>query len=73
MAEQKRVSLEGRKLFIGIPTYDGKLNIKLAYTLAALMPVALQHGISVKLGHVSGCSIITMARSEEHTSELQSH
>ena len=62
MAEQKRVSLEGRKVFIGIPTYDGKLNIKLAYTLAALMPVALQHGISVKLGHVSGCSIITMAR-----------
>lgn len=62
MAEQKRVSLENRKVFIGIPTYDGKLNIKLAYTLAALMPVALQHGISVKLGHVSGCSIITMAR-----------
>ena len=62
MAEEKRVSLEGRKLFIGIPTYDGKLNIKLAYTLAAFMPVALKHGISVKLGHVSGCSIITMAR-----------
>ena len=62
MAEEKRVSLEGRKVFIGIPTYDGKLNIKLAYTLAALMPVALKHGISVRLGHVSGCSIITMAR-----------
>jgi len=62
MAEQKRVNLEGRSVFIGIPTYDGKLNIKLAYTLAALMPVALQHGVSVKLGHVSGCSIITMAR-----------
>ena len=62
MAEQKRVSLEGRSVFIGIPTYDGKLNIKLAYTLAAFMPVALKHGISVKLGHVSGCSIITMAR-----------
>ena len=45
MAEQKRVSLEGRSVFIGIPTYDGKLNIKLAYTLAALMPVALQHEI----------------------------
>lgn len=62
MSEQKRVSLEGRKLFIGIPTYDGKLSIKLAYTLAALMPLAMQHGMSVKLGHVSGCSIITMAR-----------
>ena len=62
MAEEKRVSLEGRKLFIGIPTYDGKLSVKLAYTLAALMPMAMQHGMSVKLGHVSGCSIITMAR-----------
>lgn len=62
MAEEKRVSLEGRSVFIGIPTYDGKLSIKLAYTLAALMPVALKHGITVKLGHVSGCSIITMAR-----------
>lgn len=62
MAEEKRVSLEGRSIFIGIPTYDGKLSIKLAYTLAALMPMALKHGITVKLGHVSGCSIITMAR-----------
>ena len=40
MAEEKRVSLEGRKVFIGIPTYDGKLSIKLAYTLASLMPIA---------------------------------
>ena len=62
MADEKRVSLEGRKLFVAIPTYDGKLSIKLAYTLAALMPLAMQHGMSVKLGHVSGCSIITMAR-----------
>ena len=62
MAEEKRVSLEGRSIFVAIPTYDGRLSIKLAYTLAALMPMALKHGISVKLGHVSGCSIITMAR-----------
>lgn len=62
MAEEKRVSLEGRKVFVAIPTYDGKLSIKLAYTLASLMPVALRHGLSVHLGHVSGCSIITMAR-----------
>ena len=62
MAEKKQVSLEGRKLFVGIPTYDGKLSIKLAYALAQLMPAAMRHGISVRLGHVSGCSIITMAR-----------
>jgi len=62
MAEKKQVSLEGRKLFIGIPTYDGKLSIKLAYSLAQLMPAAMRLGISIRLGHVSGCSIITMAR-----------
>lgn len=62
MADTKRVSLEGRKLFVAIPAYDGKLSIKLAYTLAQLMPKALSLGVSVHLGHVSGCSIITMAR-----------
>ena len=62
MADQKRVSLEGRKLFIGIPAYDGKISIKLAYTIAQLMPKAMSLGVSVQLGHVSGCSIITMAR-----------
>ncbi len=62
MAEQKVVDLSGRSLFIAIPAYDGKVSIKLAYTLAQLMPMALRSGVSVKLGHVSGCSIITMAR-----------
>ena len=64
MADKKQVSLEGRKLFVGIPTYDGKLSIKLAYALAQLMPAAMRHGISIRLGHVSGCSIITMARNK---------
>jgi hypothetical protein len=62
MVEKKQVSLEGRKIFIGIPTYDGKLSIKLAYSLCQLMTAAMRHGISVHLAHVTGCSIITMAR-----------
>jgi hypothetical protein len=61
MAE-KQVDLSGRKVFIGIPAYDGKLNIMTAFSLARLMPIALQHGISMHLSHMSGCSIITMAR-----------
>jgi hypothetical protein len=64
MAEAKQTVLAGRKLFIGIPAYDGKINIKTAFNLAALMPKALQFGVSVKLGDVSGCSIITMARNQ---------
>ena len=64
MAEAKQAVLAGRKLFIAIPAYDGKINIKLAYNIAALMPKALQLGVSVTMGDVSGCSIITMARNQ---------
>ena len=62
MTEAKKVNLAGRKLFIAIPTYDGKLNIKTAYNLAQLAGMAASHGISVYFGHLSGCSIITVAR-----------
>ncbi len=62
MAEQKRVELAGRKLFIGIPAYDGKLNIKTAFSLAQLMPKAMQLGVGVYLSDLSNCSLITMAR-----------
>lgn len=62
MAETRQATLSGRKLFIGIPAYDGKLNIKTAFALAQLMPMAMQHGISILLSDLSNCSIITMAR-----------
>jgi hypothetical protein len=62
MAETKQATLMGRKLFIGIPAYDGKLNIKTAFALAQLMPKAMSIGVSVTLSDLSNCSIITMAR-----------
>jgi hypothetical protein len=62
MAETKQATLMGRKLFIGIPAYDGKLNIKTAFALAQLMPKAMSLGVSVTLSDLSNCSIITMAR-----------
>lgn len=62
MAETKRVSLEGRKLFIGIPAHDGRLNIKTSFGLAKFMTEAMRHQFSVHLGDVSHCSLITMAR-----------
>lgn len=62
MAETKQTVLAGRKLFIAIPAYDGKVNIKTAYNLASLMPKAGQLGVAITLGDVSNCSIITMAR-----------
>jgi hypothetical protein len=62
MAEIKQASLSGRKLFIGIPAYDGKLNIKTAYGLAQLMPEAMRLGVAVTLSDISNCSLITLAR-----------
>ena len=62
MAETKQTTLSGRKLFIGVPAYDGKLNIKTAFSLAQLMPNAMQLGVTVILSDLSNCSIITMAR-----------
>jgi hypothetical protein len=62
MAETKKAVLEGRKLFIGIPTYDGKLNIKTAFALAQLVAKAAQFKMDVFLSDISQCAIITMAR-----------
>lgn len=62
MSETKQVDLAGRKLFIAIPTYDGRVHIKTAYNLAQLMPMVHAHGIGINLSHMSGCSLITMAR-----------
>jgi hypothetical protein len=62
MAESKQAVLTGRKLFIGIPCHDGRLNVKTAYAIAQLMPEAMRLGIAVTLSDISNCSIITMAR-----------
>lgn len=62
MPEEKRADLRGRSLFVAVPAYDGKLNIKTAFALAQLMPKALGLGVSVFLSDMSNCSIITMAR-----------
>ena len=62
MAESKKAVLTGRKLFIGIPCYDGKINVKTAYALAQLMPEAMRLGVAITLSDISNCSIITLAR-----------
>lgn len=62
MSEEKRFSVEGRKLMLAIPAYDGKLNISAAFQLPQLALAAQKHGFQVHLAHLSGCSIITRAR-----------
>ena len=62
MAEERRVSFKGRKLFIAIPAHDGRLNIKTSFALCQFMVEAARLGIKVYLSDLSNCSIITMAR-----------
>ena len=62
MAESKQAVLAGRKLFIGIPCHDGRLNVKTAFNLVQLMPEAMRLGVGVTLSDISNCSIITLAR-----------
>ena len=63
MAEEKRpVDLNGRKLMIAIPAYDGRVNIKTAIALAKLTPETNKFGVTLYISHISGCSLITKAR-----------
>jgi hypothetical protein len=60
--EARPVDLRGRKLMVGIPAYDGRVNIKTAFALAKLAAVVDKLGVQLMLTHVSGCSLITKAR-----------
>lgn len=62
MIQEKKVTLQGRKLMIAIPAYDGKINISAAFQLPQLALASQQHGFQIHLAHLSGCSIITRAR-----------
>lgn len=63
MADETRsVDLRGRKLMVGIPAHDGRVNLKTAFALAQLAAVVAPIGATLTLTQVSGCSIITKAR-----------
>ena len=63
MDDQKRpIDLNGRKLMIAIPAYDGRVNIKTAIALAKLTPETNKFGVTLYISHISGCSLITKAR-----------
>ena len=56
------IDLNGRKLMIAIPAYDGRVNIKTAIALAQLTPETNKFGVTMYISQVSGCSLITKAR-----------
>lgn len=62
MTIEKKVGLKGRSLMIGIPAYDAKIDINSALNLIEIAGLAGRYGIELKIGHVSGCSILPKAR-----------
>lgn len=55
-------NLVGRKIMLGLPTYDFKLSAKLAISLASFCVKAQQHGIDIQICNISGCSVVSRVR-----------
>ncbi len=62
MPNEKAYKLAGRSLFVALPAYDFKVSLKLAISLARLAQAAPEHGISLQIGSVCGCSVVSRAR-----------
>lgn len=62
MQNQKGFDLSGRSLFIALPAYDFKVSLKLAISLARFAQVAGQHGVTLHIGSICGCSVVSRAR-----------
>ena len=62
MVATKGYELAGRRLFIALPAYDFKVSLKLAVSLASFAQSAGQHGISIQIGSICGCSVVSRAR-----------
>ena len=55
-------SLVGRKIMLGLPTYDFKVSAKLAISLASFCVQAQQHGVDIQICNISGCSVVSRVR-----------
>lgn len=62
MQNEKSYSLAGRSVFIALPAYDFKVSLKLAISLARFAQEAPQHGVTIQIGSICGCSVVSRAR-----------
>ena len=62
MTTGNQVRLNDRKLMIGLPVYDGRMNVMAAFNMVNLCYLSSRYGFSVDLAHVSFCSILPKAR-----------
>lgn len=60
--QEQEYSLAGRSLFIALPAYDFKVSLKLAISLARFAQTAPQHGVTIQIGSICGCSVVSRAR-----------
>jgi len=65
-------SLAGRKVMIGLPSYDYKVSSKLAISLASFCVQATQHGVDIQVCNISGCSVVSRVRNLIATDFLKS-
>ena len=50
------------KLFIAIPAYDYKVTLRQAISLAAFAQEAVRQDITIQIGSICGCSVVSRAR-----------
>jgi hypothetical protein len=62
MQNEKGFDLTGRSLFIALPAYDFKVSLKLAISLAKFAQAAPHHGVTIQIGSICGCSVVSRAR-----------
>jgi len=64
--------LRGRKIMLGLPTYDFKISAKLAISLASFCVQAQKHGVDIQICNISGCSVVSRVRNLIASDFLQS-
>jgi hypothetical protein len=69
---QGSYDLAGRKIMLGLPTYDFKVTAKLAISLASFCVQAQQHGVDIQICNISGCSVVSRVRNLIATDFLKS-
>ena len=62
MQTQQGFDLAGKKLMIGLPAYDHKVGLKMAISLMRLAQNVVEHGITIQISSICGCSVVTRAR-----------
>ena len=60
--EQKSYSFAGKKLMIGLPSYDHKVTVKMAISLMKLAQQVLPLGVDIVVNSVCGCSVVSRVR-----------